>query len=176
MTVPSNTSSQVKASGHINAVFGLIQLPNKKLSSCSKDRSIKIWCPYSVLSNTLYGHLRAVVSLATDQSNYDDDVISLAILNVSSSEFILSGSADQTTMIWHSTYPYNLMHTLNSHTNKVNALSILNINTTQYIVSASDDLKIKIWETKSFSSFLTLNGHTSYVKALTILLSYCERL
>ena len=59
----------------------------------------------------------------------------------------------------------SLLLTLKGHTNFVEALTVL-----QYgdIASDSDDKTIKIWNTTNVTLKGTLNGQTSWVRALTV--------
>ena len=67
-----------------------------------------------------------------------------ALTIISSTEYIVSGSDDKTIIkVWNSTYPFQLIVTLEGHTYLVSSLAIIPSN--ENIMSKSWDFTIKVW-------------------------------
>lgn len=148
MTVPSNTSSQVKAIAYTKY--------SNTLAIGFSDSAVHL---YELIS--LY--VKCIANLTGNNNN--DIVYALTVLP--SSQNIVSASGNLKIKIWNSSAPNNVIANLTNHTSPVLALTFLP--STEYIVSGSDS--IKIWNSTSYKFIQTLPGNNSQIRALAVLLS-----
>jgi WD40 repeat protein len=95
----------VTLTGHKNDVYSLIELPDQRMASCSKDKSIIIWNTNNFQPiKYLFGHLGPVISLALIGSQY-----------------LASGSCDRTIRIWDLN-DYSTKSILKGHLDCINVL------------------------------------------------------
>jgi len=147
-------------------VSGIINYPNniskQYIISGSFDETIKIWDLSTFkLVKTLEGHTNFVMSVAVISSventtNLPDNI---------GKQYIISGSYDSTIKIWDFS-TFELVKTLEGHTNSVNSVVISSDN--KYIISGSYDHTIKIWDLSTFKLVTTLEKHTGSVNSVTV--------
>jgi WD40 repeat protein len=138
-----------------SAIYCLASLPNSRLASGSKDKTIKIWNTINLtLINTLYGHTESVRCLIYINNNR-----------------LASGSVDKTIRIWNisNVNAISLITTLSDgHSKTVNVFSYLKNNS--ILASGSLDRTIIIWNLNNYTKLKTINnGHKSSVTSLTFL-------
>ncbi len=152
-----NNSNQYNSvynlTGHTNNVYALVNLPNRtQMASASKDRSIIVWDIQNnfKIITTLFGHLKSVVSLE--------------VVNISSSNYFLaSGSCDRTIIIWNLN-TFSKQSVLRNHTDCVN---VLNFYKNIYLISGSSDGKLIVWDVRTFTWIQYLNQLSAPILALT---------
>ena len=128
--IKNNYHCDITLEGHTDCVSYISQLDNNKLISCSYDNTIKIWsitqssyqCDYTI-NNAHNDKIYKVIPLRNNR--------------------IASCSDDETIKIWNSNNPYNLIKTLNGHTNYVR--SIIQLKDKDILISGSDDKTLRKW-------------------------------
>ncbi len=138
-----------------SAIYCLASLPNSRLASGSKDKTIKIWNTINLtLIDTLYGHTESVRCLIYINNNR-----------------LASGSVDKTIIIWNisNINAISLITVLsNGHSKTVNVFAYLK--NSSILASGSLDKTIIIWNLNNYTKLKTLNnGHKSSVTSLTFL-------
>jgi len=151
----------------------LLNLKKKstKINININPKLLKSWNTPKV--TTLEGHDYAVLSVSVSGIINTADKFG----NIISSQYIISGSSDNTIKIWDLS-TYELVETLEGHIDIVNCVVVSGIiNTTdefgniiskQYIISGSDDETIKIWDISTFKLVKTLKKHTGAVLSVAV--------
>lgn len=131
--ITTKISCELTLSGHSECVTSVIQLPDEKLISSSRDKSIGIWTPM--------GKSFQKIQTLVEHSNV---VCCLAELPWGN---IASGSDDTTIRIWSlNISQYVCKNILGGHTKGVRALCQLK---DTRLISGSDDQTIRVWKFES---------------------------
>ncbi len=127
---------------HEDSVNSLLVLPNKSLASGSCDKKISIWNLNTFeMIFSLKGHEGCVNALVLYDRN----------------KYLLSGSTDQTIIIWDISNSFKLAEILRGHQGSINSLVIHQ----EKIASASSDKSIKLWS--KYESIEKISGHTGQI-------------
>ena len=116
--------------GHREGVISICQLENAKIASCSIDKTIKLWtiteftyqCDYT-FEEAHQEQINKIISIPNNR--------------------IVSCSWDTNIKVWNSNNPYNLIKTLNGHTNEVK--SIIQLKDKDILISGSGDHTLRKW-------------------------------
>lgn len=181
---------EVTMSGHMDSVESVKWGGEGLIYSCSRDRTIKVWCAEPTSSSrdvgklvrTLKGHAHRINSLALScdyvcrtgpfdhkckKFPTNQEAIEAAIekyKNFKGSdepERLVSGSDDFTLFLWHPTEGKQPIKRLTGHQQLVNHIAFSPDG--RYFASASFDKKVKIWNGKSGDFLSTLTGHVGAV-------------
>ena len=141
--------------GHTDIINDLELISNKRLASCSDDKTIKIWNlsdlanrkeRISLLEKTLLGHESGVICL----QYFNNDIL-------------LSGGSDNLVIVWD-LINYDIKYKLSGHSDWVYCLEMLSNN---LFASGSFDSTIRIWNIDDIKQDCQiLEGHLSNVKYL----------
>ncbi len=116
------------------------------LIACSSAHAMSYDEPF--VQHTLTGHEGDITSVAISSDN----------------SFIVTGSSDETAIIWDSKTG-ELLHTLSGHTGWINSVAISSDNS--FIVTGSWDNTAKIWNAQG-QLLNTLSGHQELIKSVAI--------
>lgn len=119
-------------------------------TSCSADKTIKIWSTNGKLVKTLEGH--AVTCFQFDQLG--DELL----------DILCSGSVDGTIMIWD--MQSGKAKTLKGHQGSIETLKF--DGEKNILVSAGADLEIRVWDVEKGICKHVLKGHQSFIRCLTM--------
>ena len=150
--------------GHTGDVMSVAHLPNGRLASGSRDKSVIVW------------DLATNARLATLQG-HEDWVWSVAVLP---DNRLASASFDGTIKIWE-LRDFTCVATLaagggvggsaaNKATDDVLSVRALNFGVRGSVVSGGWDKMVRIWDLARGSNLLTLEGHSGPVSSVTALL------
>ena len=135
---------------HSDVVYSLLLLKDKRIASCSEDKTIRIFNPIKdyQCEMIIEGHLNAIYSICQLENSH-----------------IVSCSLDNSIRIWSITqYSYCCMFTIfNAHSYSISKVLSLS---SERIASSSWDNTIKIWKgTAEYSDIpiRVLRGHTDIV-------------
>ena len=133
---------QTKHSERINSIC---ILKDKRLVSCSSDRSIAVYnYSYEPQIQILNAHSGYVYTLC-----------------VSRNRVLISGSSDKMIKIWRvNQNDYELVHTLQGHTDEV--YKVIELEDGR-LCSCSSDATIKVWDSSTYQPITTITGHTGAV-------------
>ena len=138
---------------HLDAVYSLLLLKDKRIASCSVDKTIRIFNPKKNYQCEIIikGHLNAIYSICQLENSH-----------------IVSCSLDNSIRIWSITqYSYRCMFTIfNAHNYSISKVLSLS---SERIASSSWDNTIKIWKGTSEYSDIpirVLRGHTDIVRCI----------
>ena len=135
-------------SDHRDTVTHISQLPNGKLVSCSRDKSIKIWTIYKT-------------SYSLDHSIEDahgDWILKIISL---SHDRMATCSKDRRIKIWNTNTPYECKKILKGHQNIVS--SIIQLKDKEQLLSGSEDRTLRVWDLESYQCVLIIT-HMYYTK------------
>ena len=138
---------------HLDVVYSLLLLKDKRIASCSEDKTIRIFNPIKNYQCEIIikGHLNAIYSICQLENSH-----------------IVSCSLDNSIRIWSITqYSYRCMFTIfNAHNYSISKVLSLS---SERIASSSWDNTIKIWKGTSEYSDIpirVLRGHTDIVRCI----------
>lgn len=138
---------------HLDAVYSLLLLKDKRIASCSVDKTIRIFNPKKNYQCEIIikGHLNAIYSICQLENSH-----------------IVSCSLDNSIRIWSiAQYSYRCMFTIfNAHNYSISKVLSLS---SERIASSSWDNTIKIWKGTSEYSDIpirVLHGHTDIVRCI----------
>ena len=138
---------------HLDFVYSLLLLKDKRIASCSEDKTIRIFNPIKNYQCEIIikGHLNAIYSICQLENSH-----------------IVSCSLDNSIRIWSITqYSYRCMFSIfNAHNYSISKVLSLS---SERIASSSWDNTIKIWKGTSEYSDIpirVLRGHTDIVRTI----------
>ena len=148
--IKNNYHCDITLEGHTDCVTYISQLYNNILISCS-SHTIKIWsitqssyqCDYTI-NNAHNDYIWKVIPLTNNR--------------------IASCSGDKTIKIWNSNHPYNLINTLNGHTDDVR--SIIQLKDKDILISESDDNTLRKWNLLTYQCDKIINNVWCYKNSL----------
>jgi len=142
-----NTGDCLTLTGHQDGV-NMVIVSNKKLISCSKDSTIKVWnVDNGLLEKTLEGHVGNIFTIIATKNN-----------------ILYSGSKDTSVKKWDFLSGMCL-HTYAGHTMSVNAIAVSD----QYILTGGLDKSVKVWEYGGISEWIKIFTLENPIKAIQIL-------
>ena len=144
--------------GHSETVNStdIIIKKNKKLISCCKDGSIKLWNIEKIFEK----ENNDVIEIKESENSIISHKDEVNIIKYSPNEkLIVSGSYDKTIKIYSNNL--NLINTLNGHKRGVTDLSFSPY--AKILVSSSSDKTIKLWNLNDYTCLNTFQGHLSTV-------------
>ncbi|MDG4560682.1 MAG: NB-ARC domain-containing protein [Candidatus Competibacter sp.] len=135
--------------GHADGVWALAVLPDGRLASGSKDKSVRLWdLKTGQETARLEGHSAPVSALA-----------------VLTDGLLASGAYDGTIRLWDVSAQAESSR-LQGHTSLVSALTVLS---NGLLASGSDDKSIRLWDPRTGKEKAKLDGHSSLVRCLLAL-------
>ena len=144
--------------GHSETVNStdIIIKKNKKLISCCKDGSIKLWNIEKIFEK----ENNDVIEIKESENSIISHKDEVNIIKYSPNEkLIVSGSYDKTIKIYSNNL--NLINTLTGHKRGVTDLSFSPY--AKILVSSSSDKTIKLWNLNDYTCLNTFQGHLSTV-------------
>ena len=141
--ISNNYNCDMTIEGHTDGITFICQLNDNKIISSSYDKSIKIWnitqstyqCDYTI-NDAHDGCVNKVIPLLNNR--------------------IASCSSDQTIKVWNSKPPYNLIKSLNGHSNYV--ISIIQLKHQDIIISGSEDKTLRKWNSAIYQCNQIINN------------------
>ena len=135
--------------GHSDSITALAALPDGRLASCSRDKTIRLWDVTSgVEIGRLEGHCKSITALAALPDGR-----------------LASGSHDNTIRLWDVTSGVEIAR-LVGHSKSITALAAL---PDGRLASGSHDNTIRLWDVESGVEFARFKGDGGSVNALAFL-------